>query len=175
MAYPTHHIESNFAHRRRRSGFTLAEAFIASVVLALCVVGVASVLASSSQQSRATDEAAVTTALGKQLLEEIASKPFPISGVTTNPGWLQGNTNRSTYDDAGDYNGYTDSTPITALSGAVIDPGGTYTRTVAFTQRINPSDTPGNGDFALISVTVTTPSGASTVFSRIISNVTITR
>jgi hypothetical protein len=155
--------------------FTLAESLIASVVLALCVVGVAGALACSSQQSLATDEAAITTALGKQLLEEIASKPFPIAGVTTNPGWTSGNHNRATYDDVSDYNGYTDSTPITTLSGITINPGGTYTRSVVFQQRVNPSDTPGDGDFGLITVSVTGPSGATTLFSRLVANVTTAR
>jgi len=163
------------AARCARGGFTLAEALIASVVLALSVVGIASALACSSQQAIVTNQAAITTALGKQLLEEIAAKPFPISGVTTNPGWSEGNHNRATYDDAADYNGYTDQTPITALSGATIDPGGLYTRSVTFVQRVNPSDTPGNGDFGLITVTVTDPTGAATLFSRIVSNVTLAR
>jgi len=161
--------------RRRPAAFTLAEALIASVVLAICVVGVAAALASSSEQSMATDDAAITTALGKQLLEEIAAKPFPIAGVTTNPGWTDGNANRATYDDAADYNGYADSTPITTLSGVIINPGSTYKRTVTFVQRINPSDTPGAGDFGLITVAVTGPSGATTLFSRLIANVTATR
>jgi type II secretory pathway pseudopilin PulG len=161
--------------RQPPSAFTLAEALIASVVLAISVVGVAAALASSSRQSMATDEAAITTALGKQLLEEIAAKPFPIAGVTTNPGWSQGNQNRATYDDAADYNGYTDSTPITTLSGITIDPGANYTRGVTFVERINPSDTPGAGDFGLITVTVTGPSGASSIFSRIVANVTAVR
>lgn len=163
------------AARCVRTGFTLAEALIASVVLALSVVGIADALACSSQQAITTNQAAITTALGKQLLEEIASKPFPIPGVTTNPGWSQGNHNRATYDDAADYNGYTDQTPITTLSGASIDPGGLYTRSVAYVQRINPSANPGNGDFALITVMVTDPTGAATAFSRLISNVTLTR
>jgi Tfp pilus assembly protein PilV len=158
-----------------RNGFTLAESLIASVVLAISVVGIAAAMTCSSQQAMATNDAAITTALGKQLLEEIAAKPFPISGVTTNPGWSAGNHDRSTYDDAADYNGYTDSTPITALSGATINPGPTYTRSVSFTQRLNPSDTTGDGDFGLITVTVTGPSGASTIFSRIMTNVTLVR
>ena len=155
--------------------FTLAESLIASVVLAISVVGIAAAMASSSQQSLATSNAAITTALGKQLLEEIAAKPFPIPGVTTNPGWAAGNHNRATYDDAADYDGYSDATPITTLSGATINPGPTYTRTVTFTQRVNPSDTPGNGDFALITVAVTDPNGTTTLFSRLISNVTTVR
>jgi type II secretory pathway pseudopilin PulG len=170
---PSRAVSARFRGTPR--GFTLAEALIASVVLALSVVGIASALACSSQQSIATDQAAITTALGKQLLEEIAAKPFPITGVTTNPGWSDGNHNRATYDDAADYNGYSDSTPITTLSGATINPGGTYTRSVTFTQRINPSDTPGTGAFALITVAVTDPAGATTLFSRIISNVTMAR
>jgi Tfp pilus assembly protein PilV len=182
MAFHTHHIESQSNRSARKSialgardGFTLAESLIASVVLAISVVGIAAAMTCSSQQAMATNDAAITTALGKQLLEEIAARPFPIPGITTNLGWSGGNHDRSTYDDAGDYNGYADSTPITALSGAVINPGAAYTRTVSFVQRMNPSDTPGDGDFALITVTVTGPSGASTIFSKIISNVTLAR
>jgi type II secretory pathway pseudopilin PulG len=159
---------------RRRRGFTLAEALIASVVLALSVVGVAATMASSSAQSESTNEASITTALGRQLIEEITAKPFPITGVTTNPGWPTSH-DRSTYDDAADYNGYTETTPITTLGGYTIDPGGRYTRTVTFTQRVNPSDTPGAGDFGLITVTVTGPSGAQTIFSRIVTRITATR
>ena len=174
MVFPMRPTEIPAASYRTR-GFTLAEALIASVVLALSVVGIASALACSSQQAIATDQVAITTALGKQLLEEIASKPFPIPNVTTNPGWSAGNHDRSTYDDAADYSGYTDSTPITTLSGVSINPGGTYTRSVTVTQRLNPSDIPGNGDFDLITVAGTDPTGTTTLFSRLISNVTMAR
>jgi type II secretory pathway pseudopilin PulG len=178
MAFPSPPIDPlRFTRpgRKRRRAFTLVEAMIASVVLAISVVGVVEALDCSSQQSMATDETAMTTGLGRQLLEEVAAKPFPIRGVTTSPGWLEGNTNRATYDDIFDYNGYTDTTPITALSGAVIDPGGTYTRAVSVTQRMNPSDTPGAGNFALITIRLTGPSGHTVVFSKLVANVTLSR
>ncbi len=166
------HPIDGFAHRRR--GFTLVEALIASVVLAVCVMGVAATLAASSQQTQVMDESSIATMLGRQLMEEIASKPFPISGVTTNPGWPT-SSDRSTYDDAADYDGYTDQTPITTLSGQQIDPGGTYTRSVAVTRRVNPSDTPGVGNFALVTVTVTEPCGKQAALSRLMANVTQSR
>jgi Tfp pilus assembly protein PilV len=156
---------------RKRRGFTLTEALIASVVMAISVIGISAALAASSAQSESTVEASNSAMLGRQLLEEIAAKPFPSSG-TSGTGWSSGNRNRATYDDAGDYNGYTDSSPFTALSGASITTPGTYSRKVAVTRRTNPSDTPSStGNFALISVTITAPSGTVSTYSTIIANI----
>ncbi len=157
-------------------GFTLVEALIASVVMAISVLGIGMTLAASSAQSQSTLEASTSAMLGRQLLEEIAAKPFPIPGVTTEPGWSSGNHDRATYDDAGDYSGYTDSSPIIALSGATIPTTGIYTRSVTFSLRTNPGDTPNPaGDFALITVTVTAPSGTISTYSTIVSNITQVR
>ncbi|MBV8780566.1 MAG: hypothetical protein JO353_04150 [Phycisphaerae bacterium] len=161
--------------KKRLRAFTLAEAMIASVILAISVVGIGSSLATSSSESDTTLEATTVSSLGRQLLEEIAAKPFP-SSTTTAPGWSGGNHNRSSYDDVADYDGYTDSSPFTTLAGGTVTTVGTYTRAVRFTQRTNPSDTPSStGNFGLISVTVTAPSGAVCTFSTIISAYTQSR
>ena len=164
------------SRRPSHRAFTLTEALIASVVLAISVLGIGSVLAASSSQSDTTVEATTTAALGRQLLEEIAAKPFPIAGVTTAVGWSGGNRIRSTYDDVADYDGYTDSSPFTALSGVAIPTAGTYTRSVTFTRRVNPSDTPStSGNFGLITVKVLAPSGNASTFSMIVADITQVR
>lgn len=162
--------------RPMRGGFTLLESLIASVVLMISVVGIASTLASSSSESDSMNEMTTMVALGRQLLEEIAAKPFPIAGTTTVVGYTSGNHNRSTYDDVSDYDGYTDSSPFTTLSGSTVATAGIYRRAVAFTRRTNPSDTPSStGNFGLITVTVTAPSGATSKFSLIVSAINRSR
>ena len=159
-----------------RGGFTLLESLIASVVLMISVIGIASTLAASSSQSDSMNEMTTRVALGRQLLEEIAAKPFPIAGVTTVAGYTSGNMVRSTYDDVSDYDGYTDSSPFTTLSGATIATAGTYTRKVSFTRRANPGDTPSStGSFGLITVTVTAPSGETSEFSLVVSAISRSR
>src|SRR5690349_12721675 len=64
------------AGRGARGGFTLAEALLASVVLAVAVLGISQLTGASSQQSEALRQDARAVALARELMEEIASKPF---------------------------------------------------------------------------------------------------
>lgn len=154
-----------------RRGFALAEALIASVLLCVLVVGIAGTLAASSNAAMVASESATATMLARQLIEEIAGKAFPQAGVTTAPGWSAGTQSRSGYDDAADYDGYTDTTPVSTLGGGTVSVSGSYTRTVSFTQRTGVSGPSGGGDFGLVTVTVTTPSGATVQVSRLMTNV----
>ncbi len=61
------------AHR----GFTLAESLIASVVLAASVIGIGGTLGVSYKNASRLDESAVATQLARQMIEQIASKPYP--------------------------------------------------------------------------------------------------
>src|SRR5690348_4490218 len=75
--------------------FTLAEALIASVVLATAVVGLAGVLSVSSSQARAMDVDATSLALARQLMEEVLARPFDPPAVNDRAGWKSGNHDKS--------------------------------------------------------------------------------
>jgi Tfp pilus assembly protein PilV len=153
---------------KRRGGFILLEAMIASVVLAVAAVGIASLLLSAHQQQLMIAETNTATLLAKQLMEEIAAKPLGTYPPAT------GLTSRSQFTTAGEYQGYTDSTAtgITTLGGESVPlaTDGNYVRTVSI------SDTSvaqtGAHDIRIVTVTVTTPSGKSVSLSKWLTNVT---
>jgi Tfp pilus assembly protein PilV len=159
-------------------GFTIVEAVAASTVLLICVLAVALTLGASSSEARDLRTTITASILGQELLEEISAKPFPISGVTTNPGWQQGQHNRSQYDDVADYNGYTDTSPLQMLDGTSVDPTPqiSYTRTVSFSYMTSPTGpTNSTGSFGLITVTVTPSAGPAVSFVRVVSAASVTR
>jgi prepilin-type N-terminal cleavage/methylation domain-containing protein len=170
-----------FAHFR--PGFTLIESLIASIVLAIAVVGVAGVLTSASSQTRAMKDDLGAQALARALMEEVAAKPVAAPTSGDQAGWPS-NKNRATYDNIADYNGYTDSTDssattvATTLGGSTISfgDGGTYTRSVAFEYRATPSGAAaGTGNFGMITVTVSSPNGHTTTLYRLVANTTVVR
>jgi Tfp pilus assembly protein PilV len=59
-----------------RRGFLLMEATIATVILAVAAVGIVDLLLSAQQQQQALQENATAVLLARQLIEEIAAKPF---------------------------------------------------------------------------------------------------
>jgi prepilin-type N-terminal cleavage/methylation domain-containing protein len=182
-----------------RSGFTLAESLIASVVLAVAVVGVSGAMMASYQQSAASESDSIAISLGKSLMEEIASRPLSLPDATA--GWPSV-TDRTIYDTISDFNGYTDKVSAAVshtstlsagtFSGALpsvtaVTDGSTslspeqYLRSVSVTyptslfgKSVSGGDF-ASGDFALVKVTVTGSDGASLTLSRLISNVTVSR
>jgi hypothetical protein len=168
------------AHHRKfgASAFTVVEAVAASTVLLICVLAVALTLGASSNQVLDLQTTITSSILGQELLEEISAKPFPTPGVTTNPGWQQGQYNRSQYDDVGDYNGYTDTTPLQMLDGTSVDPTPpiSYTRAVTFSYMNSPTGpTSTTGSFGLVTVTVTPSAGPPVSFMRVVSAASVTR
>jgi Tfp pilus assembly protein PilV len=176
MTAITSHSRSTKSRRTRR-GFTLAEALIASVFLAIAAVGVAGTLAASSRTSEKIGQYANCQSLARELLEEVSSKSFV---VQTNPGYSAGTHVRTNYDDMTDYDGYTDNTTtgIKTVAGAAITFGdnATYTRTVAFEYRVTPGGAKvSSGDFGMITVTVTSSGGASITIQRLVSATVLAR
>ena len=146
---------------------------MASVVVAVAVLGIVSVLTSASQQTSVIRQNAIAVGLARQLIEEIAARPFGPPASTTA-------TTRGSFQTIGDYNGYTDTSgAITQLDGSSIDVGDgeTYTRKVTEQTGAKPaSDTLSpDADFVLVTVTVTTPAGQSVQISRTFTNVPIVR
>jgi type II secretory pathway pseudopilin PulG len=174
----TIHARRFYAQRR---GYTLFEAMLASVVLAIAVVGISSVLAASYQQSSIRGNTSTALSLARQLMEEIASMPLTAPVPPDQPGWSQGQKDRSQYDTVDDYDGYTDqSSGITTPDGTVIDmgAGGSYTRSVKVTFNARPSGVPATApasDFDLVTVTVTMPHGQQVSVSQLMTKATLVR
>lgn len=162
--------------RTRQSAFTLIESLIASVVLAIAVVGIAGAIGASYKQTNALDNDAATIAVARALLEEVSAKPFAASTASSKAS--AGNFDRSTYTNVADYHGYHDTSPFTTLGGTTLDVGTGYSRSVTYTVPASVtigSTTTSSSDFGRITVTVSSPSGRDITLSRLISNVTFAR
>src|SRR5437660_12418978 len=83
----------------RARGFTLAEALIASGLLAVATLAVAGTLAASSQQARQLSQSGNCQSLARELIEEVTGRSFT---AQPNAGWVSNAHDRSTYDDAAD-------------------------------------------------------------------------
>lgn len=163
--------------RGYRAAFTLMEGLIASVVLATTVIGITMAMSASYQTNVHLEEAGASTALARQLLEEIASRPYldPTTQLIASPG----NGSRSSYTSLGQYQGYTDQTSsMTTLGGATVPviASGTYTRSVVIQWRDDPagSGLATNNDMAMVTVSVTTPSGRVIQISKLFTAAALT-
>jgi prepilin-type N-terminal cleavage/methylation domain-containing protein len=183
-------------------GFTLAESLIASVVLAIAVVGVSGALIAAQKQSQAQEDDAVAVTLARQLLEEIASYPlkFP-DGSTGATGWPT-LTNKSSFDTVDDFNGYRDlvatsyerersgngtesfSSFSAKPSSTVIAPGASldpltawqYRREVSVTYPTSAfGATLSSGDLVLVTVKVSSATGRQLEISRVIAKTAVVR
>lgn len=178
MATLLHTLRTDAKHlsQRRRAGFTLIESLIASVVLAIAVVGIAGAIASSFNQTAQLDQDAAAVSAARALLEEAASKPFASSTASSRAA--QGNFNRSTYANVADYHLYHDSAPFATLSGAPVDIGSGYSRKATYTCPASVTaigSTTSRSDFGQLTVTVTAPSGRTLTLSRLVTSVTFAR
>jgi type II secretory pathway pseudopilin PulG len=153
---------------RARHGFLLIEGMLASVILAVAAVAIASLLLTANEEATVMRENATAASLAGQLLEEIAAKP-----LGTYP-WTAVPTSRPSFTYAEDYRGYSDTTStITTLStNTPADPGtgALFQRTVTVTAQTGPTGSSAPlGDFAVVTVTVTTPSQRTFSLSRLIA------
>jgi hypothetical protein len=159
---------------RRAAAFSIAEAMVASTVLAIAVVGIAGPLGAASEQAKIVNERGTALVLARELMEEIIAKPLLDGGTTCHLGPESGETDRSKYDSADDYSGYHDSTAsLNNLSGHSVgfDTGALYSRDVTVQYRTTPSGTSAaSGDFALVTVSVTTPHKQVVKLSRLLCN-----
>ena len=160
MACRTSSIDSRRLLQRNR-GFSVAEAMMATTLLAIAVVGIAGPLGAASEQSRMGDERGAALILARELMEEIVAKPLCDGGTTCHLGPESGESDRSKFDSADDYHLYHDTTTdMKNLSGNTLafSAGAVYTRDVTVEYRTSPSGaSAASGDYGLVSVTVTTP------------------
>ena len=163
--------------RTHGRGFTLAESLIAAVVLAIAVVGVATTITASHQQTVATQSDSQAVALARQLMEEIASRPLLASGADATPGWPD-DTNRAHYDSVNDYSGYTDGTPLPTLEGTTR----ADIASVPFTRKVTIQSpvmifgtTPPAGDMVIVEVKARDASGRTCALRRLFTRANVQR
>jgi MSHA pilin protein MshD len=107
------------ASPRRAGGFTLAEALIASTVLAIAVTAITLPFASAAQNEQADGQMTIAVSLAQEMMEEIILKPFAAIDPNFPLGPEAGET-RSTFNSIDDYNGYFEAAGnIRDFSGAV--------------------------------------------------------
>jgi Tfp pilus assembly protein PilV len=163
----------------RPGGFTLAECLLASVFLAIAVVGLAGALSFAAGQDVQLDTDAAALSLARQLMEEVAARPFDAPASNDHAGWSAANFDKSAYDNVADYDGYTDTTTGGASTaqgtGAVRQL--TFTRTVGFAYRTTPAGAPaGSGNFGMVTVTVSADgAGTPVVLHRLVSRFPVSR
>jgi prepilin-type N-terminal cleavage/methylation domain-containing protein len=150
---------------RNTKGFTLIEALMAAVILAVAVGGIVAPIAASYQQTRNVKQTSIALSMAQQLLDEIVARPFTDptdSSVVLGPD--AGETTRPTFDNIDDYHGYQDTTDSSSsksmktLSGETIawDSSEIYRRDVTLEYRATPAGPPAAfGDFLVITVKVT--------------------
>jgi prepilin-type N-terminal cleavage/methylation domain-containing protein len=149
--------------RRARRGFTLAECLIASVVLAVGVLGISAALTAASSQNQSTDIDARSLAIARAMMEEIAARPFDrdANELGAPPTCIA------------DYDGVQRTTAPLAQPTTAAD-SLTFTSNVHVQFRATPAGpSDPSGDLALITV-VTTPSdkSGSVTLHRMVSRFT---
>jgi len=159
----------------RRAAFTVVEGLLAAVILSVAVGGVAMTMGAAHSQSAMLRENTRMVTLARQLMEEITALPF--ADPDTNKAKLGPNEyERGSYDDIGDYHGYSDSsTGLTTAGGepAAMTDTGAYLRTVTVKFRSQPQGpADNNGNLALITVKITAPSGRTFDLSRLVARTT---
>jgi Tfp pilus assembly protein PilV len=165
---------------RNRCAFTLAEALIASVVLAIAALSIATALSACAQQSTAFDSDATALSLARELIEAVAARPFDPPGSGDQPGWGAGSQTCDNYDDISDFAGYTDTVAADqASSDGRTAHSVSYHRTTTIGYRATPtgadqaSVSPSTG-FAMVTVTVQPADGQrpAVTLTRLVTRVT---
>ncbi|MBK8270841.1 MAG: prepilin-type N-terminal cleavage/methylation domain-containing protein [Planctomycetes bacterium] len=153
MQRTRNHISKPYARR----GFTLAEALLASTILA--IIAATATLPFSAGVQNATEAGRMEQAveLGESMMEEVLARSFfGPSQTTPTPGPESGETTRMNYDSVDDFAGYSESDKVLRnfKSNAVGDPSTDgFWREVAVAYVTYPNQQPGDTN-SLIRVTV---------------------
>ncbi len=156
---------------RRRHGLTIIECLIAMTILSVVVLVTCHTLAAGHEHVHYGDRVAAAARLGRDMLEEIASREYRDPTSPTTFGRETGETARVQLNDADDYHGYTEAagavSDFTAVPYPTVDQAFSRSVTVTattFTVTELGRDFPGLN----IVVTVQARSGQQWQFSRFI-------
>ena len=151
---------------------------LASAVLGVATVAVVGPIMAARQQTEAVAGASEGLALARQLLEEIAAKPYadPDDGnIIRGPDAME--SGRDLFDNVDDYHGYADATTaMRMLSGPVVATadGSKYARHVTVEYRAGPGGPAvAVGDFALVTVSVKPEKGQEVELSGLVTRVSL--
>ena len=104
------------------SGFTLLEALISAVVLAMAITAITMPFTVGAQNEQADGRRTLAVSLAQEMMEEILAKPFSDPQDDSQGGPEPGESSRSLYDNIDDYDGYIESEGnIKDYNGVVID------------------------------------------------------
>lgn len=92
--------------KNHNRAFTLAEALLAAVVLAMTITAITMPFTAGAQNEQAEGRRAMAMSLAQALMEEILAKPFHDAGRTFVPGPGPGETTRSEFTNMDAYDGY---------------------------------------------------------------------
>lgn len=123
----------------RSGGFTAFEVLLATSILAIISLAVSSALMAGRAQASNAQNTVYASLLAQELMEEIMRLPYTDPNGQNYLGPGPGETTRQSYDNRGDYSGYTDGAgttipTITDLAGNAY-PGAyqSFARTVTMT------------------------------------------
>jgi type II secretory pathway pseudopilin PulG len=113
-----------FVHSRKlRSGFTLMEALLASVILAMAIASIVMPFTAAAQQALENTRQTLAANLAQEMMEEILAQPFHDEDEDYQYllGPDPGENTRNLFDNIDDYHGYTEAIgAIKDYSGAVL-------------------------------------------------------
>lgn len=101
-------------------GFTLVEALLASVVLAMAITAIVMPFSAGVQNEGTDNRRTLAVNLAQEMMEEILTKPFydPQGAVTLGP---ENGETRATFDNIDDYHGLNEPDgQITSMDGTVV-------------------------------------------------------
>lgn len=149
-----------------RDGFTIVEASIAVLLVGILLTASIGTVGALAQSRRVQADRRGGYALAEQLMTEIMATAFADPDQTPSFGPETGESSRALFDDVDDYNGYSASPPTardgTALTGYT---GWTRSVVVAFVNPASPDVVVASSTLKKITVTVTSPTGKTTIIS----------
>jgi len=161
---------SSAQHFTRRSGLSLAEVAVSTLLVGVLMVAALRSVESSLRTWQAASASGDGSALAKQLLDEIMLRTYaeetgPGANYGTETGETTSPATRSLFDDLDDFDDWTASPPQDAAGNPLSDYNG-WTRSVVV-QKLNIDSQPVNDNamdagLRQITVTVTSPEGDGT-------------
>ncbi len=90
-------------------GFTLIEALLAIVVLAMAITAITMPFTVGAQNEQEDARRTLALSLAQEMMEEILAQPFEDPHGSSNPGPEAGESSRALFDNIDDYDGYVET------------------------------------------------------------------
>ncbi len=97
------------SHRQNENGFTLIEALLAVVILAMVISAILMPFTAAAQNEQVDARWTVAVSLGEEMMEEVLSRPFNDPDGASVVGPDAGEGSRDEFDNIDDYDGYVES------------------------------------------------------------------